>query len=113
MELQSTSYLEAGCLKRFAFHAGVAPDKKILIGCCYEIDSMPVKDKLVIWPIYFDSDRSRQDGRMVPLADAISKPNIDDIISAASKSGLKPEIEREKKHPKTWYHTSGRILVPK
>jgi signal recognition particle subunit SRP19 len=50
---------------------------------------------------------------MVPLAESISKPNIDDIVGAASKSGLKPEIEREKKHPKSWHHSSGRILVPK
>ncbi len=91
----------------------MAQDKKILIGCYYEIDLMPEKDKLVIWPIYFDSDRSRKDGRMVPLADSISKPSIDDIINAASKSGLMPEIEREKKHPKLWYQSSGRILVTK
>ncbi len=76
---------------------------------------MPEKDKLVIWPIYFDAARSRREGRMVPLQDAIHDPTLDAVISAATKSGLKPEIEREKKHPKTWHQVeaAGRILVRK
>ncbi len=76
---------------------------------------MPDKDKLVIWPLYFDAGRSRKDGRMVPLQDAVSDPSLDMIITAALKSGFKPEIERERKHPKTWHidEASGRILVLK
>jgi signal recognition particle subunit SRP19 len=76
---------------------------------------MPDKDKLVIWPLYFDAERSRKDGRMVPLQDAVSNPNLDIIITAAIKSGFKPEIERESKHPKTWHleDASGRILLAK
>ncbi len=74
---------------------------------------MPEKDKFVIWPIYFDSTKSRSEGRAVATGDAVSNPNIDDIITAALKAGLKPEIEREKRHPKTWYESAGRILLPK
>ena len=74
---------------------------------------MPDKDKLVIWPIYFDSTRSRSEGRAVSAGDAVAAPNIDDIVTATLKAGLKPEIEREKRHPKTWYESAGRILLPK
>ncbi len=74
---------------------------------------MPAKDKLVVWPLYFDAARSRSEGRMIPLHDAVREPTIDDVITAALKSGLKPEIEREKRHPKTWADVSGRILVQK
>lgn len=76
---------------------------------------MPDKDKLVIWPIYFDAARSRGEGRMVSNQDAVNEPNLDMIITASLKSGLQPEIEREKKHPKTWHQeeASGRILVAK
>lgn len=74
---------------------------------------MPAKDKLVVWPLYFEAARSRSEGRMIPLHDAVKEPTIDDVISAALRSGLKPEIEREKKHPKTWADASGRILVQK
>jgi len=77
--------------------------------------SMPEKDKLVIWPIYFDIARTRSEGRMVSHQDAVNEPNLDMIITASIKSGLKPEIEREKKHPKTWHkpEAAGRILVAK
>lgn len=76
---------------------------------------MPDKDKLVIWPIYFDASRSREQGRMVSHQDAVNDPNLDMLITAALKSGFKPEIEREKKHPKTWHQddASGRILIAK
>lgn len=74
---------------------------------------MPDRDKFVIWPIYFDSTRSRSEGRAVSAGVAIENPNIDDIITAALKAGLKPEIEREKRHPKNWHESAGRILLPK
>lgn len=74
---------------------------------------MPEKDKFVIWPIYFDSKRSRREGRAVAAGEAVESPNIDDIITAALKAGFKPEIEREKRHPKTWHESAGRILLPK
>jgi signal recognition particle subunit SRP19 len=76
---------------------------------------MPEKDKLVIWPIYFDAGRTRAEGRMVSRQDALNEPNLDMVITASLKSGFKPEIEREKKHPKTWHQeeASGRILVAK
>lgn len=74
---------------------------------------MPEKDKLVVWPIYFDSTRSRRDGRMVSAQEGVKEPTLDDIVTAALKAGLKPEIEREKRHPKTWHESSGRILIPK
>jgi signal recognition particle subunit SRP19 len=76
---------------------------------------MPDKSKIVIWPIYFDAARSRDEGRMISREYAINEPNLDMIITASIKSGLKPEIEREKKHPKTWHkpEAAGRILVAK
>jgi len=76
---------------------------------------MPDKDKLVIWPIYFDAARSRAEGRMVSRQDAVNEPSLDMVITASLKSGFKPEIEREKKHPKTWHQEEahGRILVAK
>ncbi len=67
----------------------------------------------MVWPIYFDSTRSRSEGRMVSAQEGVKEPTLDDIITAALKAGLKPEIEREKRHPKTWHESSGRILIPK
>lgn len=71
------------------------------------------KDTIVIWPIYFDSTKTRSQGRMVSAENSVPNPSVDDVIAATLKVGIKPEIEREKKHPSTWQTTSGRILVPK
>jgi signal recognition particle subunit SRP19 len=71
------------------------------------------KDKVVIWPVYFDSTKARSKGRMVCAADSVTSPTIDDVMAAALKAGFKPEIEKDKKHPGTWRESSGRILVPK
>jgi signal recognition particle subunit SRP19 len=78
------------------------------------LTSMPEKrDTIVIWPIYFDSTKTRSEGRMVSAEDSVQNPSVDDVITATLKAGIKPEIEREKKHPSTWQVSSGRILVPK
>ena len=76
---------------------------------------MPDKSKIVIWPLYFDAARSREEGRMISREYAIKEPNLDMIITASIKSGFKPEIEREKRHPRTWHRpeAAGRILVAK
>jgi signal recognition particle subunit SRP19 len=71
------------------------------------------RDKIVIWPVYFDSSKTRNEGRMVSAEIAVANPTVDDIMTAALKAGIKPEMEREKKHPSTWYSDTGRILVPK
>ncbi len=70
---------------------------------------------MVIWPICFDAACSRKDGRSVSIQYAIPEPTLDMVITAAIKAGFKPEIEREKRHPKTWHkaEAAGRILVPK
>ena len=75
--------------------------------------TMPEKDKLVIWPIYFDASRTRSEGRMVSIQDAVSEPSLDMLITAAIKSGFHPEIEREKRHPKLWHEegAAGRIMI--
>jgi signal recognition particle subunit SRP19 len=71
------------------------------------------KNTIVIWPIYFDSTKKRSQGRMVSAENSVPNPSVDDVIAATLKVGIKPEIEREKKHPSTWQASSGRILVPK
>ena len=52
---------------------------------------------------------------MVSRQDAVNGPNLDMLITASLKAGFKPEIEREKRHPRTWHleDSSGRILLAK
>jgi signal recognition particle subunit SRP19 len=75
---------------------------------------MPGKsDKIIIWPVYFDSTKARSKGRAVSAQDAIDSPSLDDLINAARKAGFKPEVEKDKMHPAQWHESSGRILIEK
>ncbi|NYT01193.1 MAG: signal recognition particle protein Srp19 [Methanosarcinales archaeon] len=74
---------------------------------------MPRKDRLVIWPAYIDSERSRSQGRIVSKEDAVRDPKLDEITFAAMHLGLDPEVERDKAYPKHWYEKRGRVLVLK
>jgi signal recognition particle subunit SRP19 len=64
----------------------------------------------VIWPAYFDADRSRNDGRRVPRGLAIEDPTVDEIAQAVQQVGYDVVIERDKSYPRE-YETRGRVLV--
>lgn len=71
------------------------------------------KDKIVIWPIYFNSKASRKQGRRVPLELAVDDPKAEEIYQVAEKMGLNPIIEEEKAYPRMWWKEKGRVLVDK
>lgn len=71
-----------------------------------------MRDKWVVWPIYFDAEASRKEGRKIPKELAIKNPNIDEIFKVAKKLGFNP-LKEEKAYPKRWWRKEGRILVDK
>lgn len=71
-----------------------------------------MRNKWVIWPIYFDADASRGNGRRVAKGLAVRNPSIDEIMKVAKKLGLHP-IKEEKAYPKRWWRKEGRVLVDK
>lgn len=74
---------------------------------------MPQTDKLVIWPIYFDSTASRKDGRRVKRRYALKSPALDEIAEAARMLGFDPIIEQDKSYPALWWKKGGRVLIKK
>ncbi len=70
-------------------------------------------DKFIIWPVYFDSGRTRKEGRRVPKAQAVQSPKIAEVKEAADKLGLENEINLEAHFPKTPWAKSGMLLVEK
>jgi len=74
---------------------------------------MPQTDKIVIWPIYFDSTVSRNDGRRVTRRNAVKSPTLDEIDAAAKMLGLDPVIEQTKAYPAAWWEKCGRVLIKK
>jgi signal recognition particle subunit SRP19 len=74
---------------------------------------MRKQDKAIIWPAYFDSARTRKEGRRVPKSLAVQSPKIMEIKEAAEKLGLKHEIAVEAGYPKTPWFKTGMIMVEK
>jgi signal recognition particle subunit SRP19 len=70
-----------------------------------------MRDKIVLWPIYFDSHTPRK-WRKVAKSIAVANPTIDEIFKAAKKLGLNP-IKEEKAHPARWWRKEGCILIEK
>jgi signal recognition particle subunit SRP19 len=69
--------------------------------------------KLVIWPAYFDSTRTREQGRRVPRRFAIEKPTVDDLVAAAKGLMLNAIVEKEASYPATPWKQDGRLIVSK
>ncbi len=71
------------------------------------------KTKLVIWPVYLDGTKSRGEGRILSMKDAVKSPVLREIEKAAHELNLAPIVEADKAHPKSWWVISGRVLVDK
>ena len=70
-------------------------------------------DKFIIWPAYFDSGKTRKEGRRVTKNLAISSPKINEVEEAANNLDLENEIIPEKGYPKTPWQKTGILLVEK
>ena len=64
----------------------------------------------VIWPAYLDRDRTRAEGRRVPLDDAVEEPTVDEIAAAVKQVGYDAVVERDQTYPRE-YEPRGRVLV--
>jgi len=69
--------------------------------------------RVVIYPNYIDSTKTRSEGRRIPLKIAVPNPRIDEIYAAAEALGLNPIIEEDKHYPRSWWDTRGRVVVDK
>lgn len=74
---------------------------------------MRKQDKVIVWPAYFDSSKTRGDGRRIPKGLAVPSPKILEIKEAAEKLGLECEIVPDAFYPKTPWSKTGMLLVKK
>lgn len=74
----------------------------------YIEDMEQFKDWNIIYPIYFNKDRSHSEGRKVPTDLAVSNPMVTTIMAALKSFKVPMILEPEKTHPKDWAHP-GRI----
>jgi signal recognition particle subunit SRP19 len=71
------------------------------------------QDKIIIWPAYFDSAKTRSDGRRVPKSLAVPSPKISEMKEAVKKLGLDYELVLDAGYPKTPWLKKGMLLVTK
>ena len=65
----------------------------------------------VLWPEYFDSSRTRAEGRRVAKHLAIPEPQMSMIIKAVEKLGLEWKLEEGKAYPGAWWNKQGSCLL--
>ncbi len=65
----------------------------------------------VIYPEYFDKNRSRRDGRRVNKSLAMENIALARFSKACQSLGLEIQVEKEKSYPGNWVQHNGRILI--
>jgi len=74
---------------------------------------MRKQDKIIVWPAYFDSTKTRGDGRRVPKNLAVPSPKVLEIKEAVEKLALSYEVVLDAGYPKTPWLKTGMLLVTK
>jgi len=74
---------------------------------------MRKQDKMIMWPAYFDSTKTRGNGRRVPKSLAVPSPKVLEIKEAVEKLGLSYEVVLDAGYPKTPWLKMGMLLVTK
>ncbi|MFQ5837958.1 MAG: signal recognition particle subunit SRP19/SEC65 family protein [Thermoplasmata archaeon] len=66
---------------------------------------------VVLYPIYFDSSRSRAEGRRVPVSLAVKNPTVEEVREAAKRLEYRVEVEDHVAHPSRSSKREGRVLI--
>jgi signal recognition particle subunit SRP19 len=74
---------------------------------------MRKQNKIVLWPVYFDSTKTRLEGRKIPKSLATSSPKLEEISKAVERIGLRPEIVADSAHPSSSWQKTGSLTIPK
>lgn len=78
------------------------------------VDIMDIgEDRIIIWPAYIDSEKTRAEGRKISKRYAVNSPKLREISRAANKLGLNALVEKDKSYSKSWWENSGRVIVDK
>ncbi|MGD2142365.1 MAG: signal recognition particle subunit SRP19/SEC65 family protein [Candidatus Bathyarchaeota archaeon] len=71
------------------------------------------KRKHVLWPAYFEANKSRSQGRRVPKPLALRGVKSEEIYRVAAELGLNPEINGDAAYPKQPWEKVGFVLIDK
>jgi signal recognition particle subunit SRP19 len=74
---------------------------------------MRKQDKIVVWPVYFDSTKTREKGRRLPVKLCVPSPKISELKEAVERLGFQNKMILDKAYPKTPWVRSGMLIVAK
>jgi len=74
---------------------------------------MRKQEKFIIWPLYFDQNKTRGEGRKVPRNLALPAPRLEELQKAAERLGLSPETVPDVAYPGASWQKTGMVLVSK
>jgi signal recognition particle subunit SRP19 len=74
---------------------------------------MRQQDKIIVWPVYFDSVKTRSEGRRVSKNMGVPSPKALEVREASEKIGLGSELIPDVGYPKTPWLKNGMVLVKK
>jgi len=74
-------------------------------------ETLRKQDRVVLWPVYFDSTKTRSEGRRVSKRLASPTPKLSEVGNAADSLGLEPKLYLDASYPfnpnaKTGYITT-------
>ncbi|AGI47347.1 Signal recognition particle 19 kDa protein [Thermoplasmatales archaeon BRNA1] len=68
---------------------------------------------ITLWPEYFDAERTRAEGRRLPLSLCVKRPSLDMIAKGAITLDLDYKIYEDKCYPGDWIAKKGCVRVEK
>ena len=68
---------------------------------------------IVLWPEYFDKNRSRSEGRRLPAELCVENPDLDIIAKGAMLLDLDYKIIEDKSYPSNWMNKRGCVRIEK
>jgi len=74
---------------------------------------MQRKDKIILWPVYFDSTKTRAEGRKIPKGYAIQSPRIEELEKAVQRLGLRSQTITNAAHSREPWRKAGLLIVSK
>lgn len=74
---------------------------------------MRQQDRIIVWPIYFDSVKTKSEGRRVSKNLGVPSPKALEVKEASEKIGLTSELVHDMCYPKTPWLKTGMVLVKK
>jgi len=74
---------------------------------------MRKQNEIVLWPVYFDSTKTRLEGRKIPRSLATPSPKLEEIRKAVERVGLQLKVVADAAHPSSPWQKTGLLVIPK